>query len=88
METAGSHALFDNLHTEARVRSALRQGPSTRDIRIAIKADQFRLTLAGVVATAAEKRRVAEVAAAVAGVTEVSNDVVVAAARASRHREG
>ena len=51
-ETPASHAKLQNLRLEAHVRSALRQAPTTRTIRIAIGADQGRIKLEGVVDTA------------------------------------
>jgi cytidylate kinase len=87
-ETPASHAKLENLRLEARVRSALRQEPVTRAVRIAIRADQGRIRLEGVVDTAADKRAVANVAAAVPGVTDVGNDLIVLAERRPLHREG
>ncbi|MGH8664839.1 MAG: cytidylate kinase family protein [Burkholderiales bacterium] len=87
-ETPASHAKLENLRLEAHVRSALRQAPATRTIRIAISADQGRIKLEGVVDTSADKRAVADVAAAVPGVTDVTNDLIVLAERHTHHREG
>lgn len=86
-ETPASHAKLENLRLEARVRSALRQEPATRSVRIAIRADQGRIRLEGVVDTAADKRAVANVVAAVPGVTDVGNDLIVLAERRPLHRE-
>ena len=87
-ETAASRAKFGNLHMEARVRSALRQDPRTRTIRIAIGADQGRIKLEGVVDNPADKRAVADVAAGVSGVSEVTNELIVLSERQLPHREG
>ena len=87
-ETPASHAKLDNLRLEAQVRSALRQAPATRTIRIAISADEGTIKLEGVVDTSADKRAVADVAAAVPGVTDVTNELTVLAERHSHHREG
>ena len=87
-ETAASHATFDNLRLEARVRSALRQESRTRTVRIAIAADQGRIKLEGVVETAQDKLAVADVAAAVPGVADVANELVVLSERQSHHRDG
>lgn len=78
-ETAESHAKFENLRMEARVRSALRQDSRTRTTRIAISADGGRILLEGVVDTAPEKRAVEEVTAGVSGVTSVANELIVLA---------
>jgi cytidylate kinase len=87
-ETPASHAKFENMRLESRVRSALRQEPRTRTVRIAIGAEGDRIKLEGVVDTAADKRAAAEVAAAVSGVADVSNELVVLAERHSHHRDG
>jgi cytidylate kinase len=87
-ETAASHAQLGNLRLAAHVRSALRQQPTTRTVRIAIDANDGRVTLSGVVDTAADKRAAADVAAAVPGVTDVANDLIVLAEHRPLHREG
>ena len=86
-ETPASHAKLENLRLEAQVRSALRQEPTTRTIRIAIGADQGGIKLEGVVDTAADKRAVADVTAAVPGVTDVANDLIVLAEQHPTRRE-
>jgi len=86
-ETEASRARFQNLHLEARVRSALRQDPRTRTVGIGVSADEGRVRLDGVVDTSAEKHAVAEVAGAVAGVTEVSNELAVLAEQRGEIRE-
>lgn len=87
-ETSESHAKFDNMRLESRIRSALRQNPPTHTTRIAITADGGRVKLEGVVDTPSEKRAVADVAASVAGVSDVRNDLTVLSEQRSHHREG
>jgi cytidylate kinase len=84
-ETDLSHAKFENLRLEAVVRSALRQNAATRPVRVTITADAGKITLTGVVYTPEEKRVAAEVAAAVPGVTDVRNDLILASERLSRY---
>lgn len=87
-ETRASHAKFENMRLESRIRSALRQNPATRAIRIAITADQATVKLEGVVDTAAEKRMVEEIAASVEGVADVRNHLTVVSEQRSHHRDG
>ncbi|MCC6532089.1 MAG: cytidylate kinase family protein [Burkholderiales bacterium] len=87
-ETSRSHAMFENLRLQARVRAHLRQTPQTRTVRIAISADDGTLVLGGVVDSALERSRAAEVAAAVPGVMAVRNELAVIAERRSHHRDG
>ena len=72
-ETPGSHALLANLALQARVRVGLKEDPATREIDVHIEADQGRVALDGIVATAEERARAGEVAARVSGVAGVDN---------------
>jgi cytidylate kinase len=74
-ETPESHALLAGMALEARVRVALKQDESTRDIDISIHARQGRVTLEGIVLTEEERSRAAEVAARAQGVSEVDNQL-------------
>jgi len=84
-ETDSSHAAFENLRLEAAVRSALRQNEATRVVRILITANGGVVTLGGVVYAAEEKRKAAEVAAAVAGVIDVRDQLILASERLDRY---
>jgi cytidylate kinase len=87
-ETDASHAKLENLRLEARIRSALRQDPLTKNIRISISADRGKVTLAGVIDTGDENHRIAELVQSVEGVTAFTSNLIVAQERHSRHREG
>jgi cytidylate kinase len=74
-ETPASVARLQNLALAARVRSALRADESTRGVDITITADQGRLLLSGIVASAPEREASEAVAAGVPGVTGVENQL-------------
>ena len=74
-ETAASIALLQNMALQAHVRSALRADEATRGVDITIVSDAGRLTLSGIVADAHEKQASADVAAQVAGVVAVDNQL-------------
>ena len=78
-ETPASTALLQNMALQARVRSALRADPSTSGVDITIESDAGRLALRGIVVDAREKDAAAVVAAGVAGVASVDNQLRVMA---------
>ena len=86
-ETRESHARLKNLALEARVRSALRQDPVTRNQRFAIHADAGRIALKGIVDATREKRRISDLVHGVPGVRDLVNELVAADERQA-HREG
>ena len=74
-ETAESHALLADMAVEARVRAALMDNPSTRDIRVTIEVHQGRATLRGIVVDEAERTQTESVAGSAAGVSGVDNQL-------------
>ena len=74
-ETPMSHALLANMALEARVRVALKDHPSTRDISITIEADHGRVVLRGIVLNAEERLQAEHVATAASGVAGVDNQL-------------
>jgi cytidylate kinase len=74
-ETPASVALLRNLATQARVRAALRGDETTRGVDITIEADGGKLVLRGIVADVREKDASGVVAAGVAGVVSVDNQL-------------
>jgi cytidylate kinase len=78
-ETPASVAILQNLALSARVRSALRADESTHGVDITIIGNGGQLALSGIVASAQEKQASETVAAAVAGVTAVDNQLRVMA---------
>jgi cytidylate kinase len=78
-ETAGSRALLQGLALSARVRAALRADEHTDGVDITIDSTDGRVTLRGIVADEAEKAAAVRVAAAVAGVQSVDNQLRVMA---------
>jgi len=78
-ETPASTALLQNMALQARVRSALRADPRTSGVDITIESDAGRLALRGIVVDAREKDAAAVVAAGVAGVAGVDNQLRVMA---------
>lgn len=78
-ETAGSRALLQGLALSARVRAALRADEHTDGVDITLDSADGRVTLRGIVADEAEKAAAARVAAAVAGVQSVDNQLRVMA---------
>ena len=78
-ETAGSRALLQGLALSARVRAALRDDEHTDGVDITIDSADGRVTLRGIVADEAEKAAAVRVAAAVAGVQSVDNQLRVMA---------
>ncbi len=74
-ETPESRAMLANMALEARVRAALKEHAATRDINITINARQGQVALRGIVLDAEERSQTEEVAAAVAGVDSVDNQL-------------
>lgn len=74
-ETPASRAFLTDMTLKARVRAALKEDDTTRDIRITIEANQGRITLRGIVVNAAEHKMAETVVRAVTGVTDVDNQL-------------
>lgn len=74
-ETPESRAMLANMALEARVRTALKEHAATRDINITINARQGQLALRGIVLDNEERAQTESVAAAVAGVVAVDNQL-------------
>ncbi|HEY4998116.1 MAG TPA: cytidylate kinase family protein [Usitatibacter sp.] len=88
-ETKESLRLVDNLALSWSVRAALRRDERTKNTDISVECDAGSARLLGVVATPDEARAAEEVAAIVAGVKSVSNQVQATLHAASRaRREG
>jgi cytidylate kinase len=78
-ETPESRALLQGLAVSARVRAALRAHEETDGVDVTIECSHGRLMLSGIVASDDEKAASAQVAAAVAGVQSVDNQLRVMA---------
>jgi len=74
-ETTASKELLANMALEARVRAALKDQPAARDINVTIKALGSVVTLQGIVVNAEERSQAEAVAASVAGVSQVVNEL-------------
>ncbi|WP_418315103.1 cytidylate kinase family protein [Piscinibacter sakaiensis] len=74
-ETAESRQQIANLTLEAQIRSALRADDRTEEVRVTITADQGKVVLSGIVLDDAQSKLTAEVAAGVAGVSKVDNQL-------------
>jgi cytidylate kinase len=74
-ETPESRAMLANMALEARVRAALKEHAATRDINITINARQGQVALRGIVLNTEERAQTESVAAAVAGVHSVDNQL-------------
>lgn len=74
-ETPASRAMLADMALSARVRVALKEHPSTRGINITIEASAGQLALRGIVLSDDERLRAQSVAAAVAGVAGVDNQL-------------
>lgn len=72
-ETPASHAMLANLALAAAVRAALKDDPSTSDLRIAIESDAGTVILGGIVVNEQERAAAARVAATVPGATGVDD---------------
>ena len=79
-ETASSRALLQGLALSAHVRAALRAHEATEGVDVTIDSADGRVTLRGIVADAGEKAAAVQVAAAVAGVQSVDDQLRVMAA--------
>lgn len=77
-ETAQSRQMLANLALEAHARAALRADPRTAPMNIAIAADKGSITLSGIIDRDHEPVHASEVAAAVAGVKDIKNQLKVA----------
>ncbi len=77
-ETEQSRQMLANLALETHVRAALRADPRTSKMQVAISADKGTLTLAGFVDRDHEPMHASEIAATVAGVKDVKNQIKVA----------
>ena len=85
-ETPDSIRLVDNLSIEWAVRAALRRDARTASTSITVECDQGTTKLSGVVGTEKEVAAAAEVAASVAGVSRVDNQLKSTAGAGSRYR--
>jgi cytidylate kinase len=85
-ETAESLRMVDNLATEWSVRSALRRDERTSATHITVECEAGTVRLLGVVDTESESNTAASVAAAVAGVGYVDNQLKAASSAGSRFR--
>lgn len=78
-ENAESKQMLANLALETHVRAALRGDPRTEKMHISISANQGIVTLAGIVDRGLEPLHASEVAGAVPRVTEIRNELKIAA---------
>lgn len=76
-ETDASRAMLADLALSAQVRAALKDAAATNDLRISIEAHGAAVTLSGIVLNDAERAAAAQVAAQVAGVSRVDNQLRV-----------
>jgi cytidylate kinase len=74
-ETPESRGKLANLTLEYHVRAALRASPKTGDVKISISADNGKVTMEGIAASAEERHAVAEVVKHVLGVKSVENNI-------------
>lgn len=74
-ETAESRALLRDMDTQARIRAALRANEEAHEIKVTIDSVDGRVTLRGIVMNAAEKALTEQIAAGVAGVASVDNQL-------------
>lgn len=74
-ESDDSRCRLDDLALAWGVRAALRLSPRTRDLRVAVSAENGCLKLAGVVDTAEQRAAASEVAAGVDGVREIDDQL-------------
>jgi len=81
-ETAESRQMLANLALESHVRAGLLADPRTSKMRIAIAADKGSITLSGLIDRDHEPIHASEVAATVAGVKDVKNQLKVRTSRA------
>ncbi len=74
-ETAESRAMLADLALNARIRAALKDHESTRDININIESKNGKAVLSGIVINANESAEAARVASTVAGIVSVDNQL-------------
>lgn len=74
-ETAESRAMLADLALNARVRAALKDHDATRNIKILVESRGGKVVLSGIVLNAQESAEVARIAATVAGVSSVDNQL-------------
>lgn len=74
-ETAESRAMLADLALNARIRAALKDHESTRDININIESKNGKAVLSGIVINAHESAEAARVASTVAGIVSVDNQL-------------
>jgi cytidylate kinase len=74
-ETVASRALLEGLALQARVRAALRAHDATRNVDISIETAGSLVALRGIVVDPAERAAAEQVAAGVAGVSKVDNQL-------------
>jgi cytidylate kinase len=78
-ETPQARARLQNIALEWRVRAALKSAPDTDEVNVTIEASDGTVRLAGIVLHDAERSAAARVAASVAGVDAVDNQLKVMA---------
>ncbi len=74
-ETVASRALLDGLALQARIRAALRAHDATRNVDVSIETSGSQVALRGIVVDPAERAAAEQVAAGVAGVSKVDNQL-------------
>jgi cytidylate kinase len=74
-ETVASRALLEGLALQARIRAALRAHDATRNVDISIETAGSQVALRGIVVDPAERAAAEQVAAGVAGVSKVDNQL-------------
>lgn len=83
--TPASVARLADLALEARCRAALRRNDATRQCRITLRADDGRVTMSGMVDTAALARACEDAVSATSGVSAVENHLKAIASAGTRH---
>ncbi len=74
-ETPESRAKLANLTLEYHARAALRASPKTADVKVAISADNGKVTMEGITASTEERHAIVEVVKHVPGVKSVENNL-------------
>ena len=74
-KTEESQHQLINLALESKVRLALRSNPATENVRISIKADNFKVVLSGIVVDENESRACESTLTKVPGVSEIDNQL-------------
>ena len=75
LETAESRRRLEDFALAWRMRAALRTSSRTRGLHVAVSAESGRVTLAGIVRDAEQRAAVSEVAAALAGLRELHDQI-------------